>query len=278
MNKRGRDRSFSPCNFFPKNRRGQITIFIILGLIVVGAAVLVYFLYPQIKSTFFGTTDPSGFIQTCMEDKIKETVQKISLQGGSVSPGLSFPYYNEELNKLYHVEYLCYTNKYQQPCVMQQPLLQGHMINEIKTEIGPIAAECFRQLKESYERRGYSANLIEGSTVVDILPDRVVVTFNKEFTITKGESQRYEQFSVLVNNNLYELSAIANSILNWESNPDYGDAPTQIYMANYHNLIVEKKEQTDGTKVYILTDLNTNDIFQFATRSFAAPGGYGWTG
>lgn len=256
------------------NRKGQVTIFIILGLIVVGAAALVYFLYPQIQSTFFGTTDPSGFIQTCMEDKIKETVTKISLQGGSVNPGHSFSYYNNELGGLYNVEYLCYTNKDFQPCVMQQPVLHGHMMNEIKIEIEPTATECFKQLKESYDRRGYSTNLPEGGeTIVDILPDRVVVIFNKEFTITKGESQRYEQFRVLVNNNLYELSAIANSILNWEIK--YGDADTGAYMFYYHNLLVEKKEQSDGTKIYILTDLNTNDVFQFATRSFAWPPGYG---
>lgn len=273
MNKRGR--ISSPNNFPPKNSRGQVTIFIILALIIVGAAALVYFLYPQIKSTFFGTTDPQGFIQTCMEDKIKETVDRISLQGGSVEPRHYFSYYNNELRTLSNVEYLCYINQYYLPCIMEQPLLQGHMMNEIKKEINATANSCFDDLKKSYERRGYSASLIKGVTIVDILPNRVLVTFNNQFTITKGETQRYEEFSVLINNNLYELSVIANSILNWEVT--YGDAPVQTYMANYHNLIVEKKEQSDGTKVYILTDLNTNDIFQFATRSFAWPPGYGWT-
>jgi hypothetical protein len=271
MNKRGRISSLN--NFFPKNHRGQITIFIILGVIIVGVAALIYFLYPQIQSTFFKTTDPQGFIQTCVEDKIKETISTISLQGGSVEPQHYFSYYNEELQKLSHVEYLCYTNKDFQPCSMQQPVLHGHIMNEIKKDINQIATSCFNSLKKNYEDKGYSTNLVKGETVVDILPERVVVTFNNELTLTKGNTQRYEKFSVLVNNNLYELSGIANSILNWEV--QYGDAETGAYMFYYHNLLVEKKEQSDGTKVYILTDLNTNDVFQFATRSFAWPPGYG---
>lgn len=257
------------------NKKGQVTIFVILGLIIVGVAALIYFLYPQIKSTFLQTTDPQGFIQTCMEDKIKETITTLSLQGGSINPPNYFSYYNEDLKKLSHVEYLCYTNKYYLPCVVQESLLQGHMANEIKTAINQTAISCFNDLKKSYEGRGYSANLVKGDTIVDILPQRVVVTFNNQFTITKGGSQRYEKFSVLVNNNLYQLSAVANSILNWEVH--YGDAPVQAYMSYYHNLIVEKKQQSDGTKVYVITDLNENNLFQFATRSFAWPPGYGWT-
>ncbi len=262
------------------NKKGQVTIFIILGLIIVGAAALIYFLYPQIQTTFFKATDPTGFIQTCMEDKIEETVTALSLQGGSMNPQNYFSYYNEELNQLYGkglytIEYLCYTNKYMQPCIMQQPLLQGHIKGEIKNEIQQTASSCFSSLKKNYEDNGYSVNLVTGETIIDVLPEKVIVTFNNELTLTKGSTQRYEQFSVLVNNNIYELAAVANSILSWEST--YGDAPTQAYMKNYHNLLVEKKEQSDGTKAYILTDLNTNDIFQFATRSFAYPPGYGWT-
>ena len=266
----------SPCTFFSKNHRGQITIFVILGLIIVGAAVLVYFLYPQIKSTFNGPMDPQGFIQSCVENKIKDTVTQLELHGGSMNPSFYYQYYNDNLKKPYHVAYLCYINEYLQPCIVQQPLLQGYMENVIKQEINSTVSSCFSDLEKSYKSRGYSETLQKGSTVVDILPERIVVTFNNKFTITKGETQSYDKFNVLVNNNLYELSAIANSILNWEVS--YGDAPVQAYMSNYHNLIVEKKEQSDGTKVYIITDKDTNEIFQFASRSFAWPPGYGWTG
>ena len=47
-------------------------------------------------------------------------------------------------------------------------------------------------------------------------------------------------------------------------------------MILYPGVKVEKYKQEDGTTVYILTDRNTNDKFQFAVRSLAWPPGYGF--
>ena len=47
----------------------------------------------------------------------------------------------------------------------------------------------------------------------------------------------------------------------------YGDADVQSYMNFYHNLQIEKKKQGDGTTIYILKDINTGEVFQFASRS-----------
>jgi len=75
-----------------------------------------------------------------------------------------------------------------------------------------------------------------------------------------------------VNNNIYELSAIAESILNSEA--DYGDVEVTVYMDYYTDLKVEKQKQSEGTTIYILTDRNTGDKFQFASRSIVWPPGY----
>ena len=263
--------------------RGQVTIFIILAVIIIGAAALIYFLYPQIKATITGTQDPQSYIQTCLQNEIKSTVKTLSLQGGSISPGHYFTYYNDwdndaALKSLYgvqtfHIEYLCYTNKDLQPCVMQQPLLQAHIEDEIKTNIQSTLDSCFSNLQKSFQSKGYSTNLVPGTTIVDLLPGRIIVTSTNQLTLTKGNSQTYNEFKISVNSNLYELTGIASSVLQWEVQE--GDANTPLFMMYYPNLLLEKKLQTDGTKVYILIDLNTNDVFQFATRSYAWPPGYG---
>jgi hypothetical protein len=277
---------------FINSKKGQVTIFIILGVIIVGAAALIYALYPQIKSAFLGVSDPQSYIQSCVQDEIKNTISNLSLQGGSMSPQNYFPYYNDfsllnnGLNRagLYHVEYLCYNNQYYLPCIMQEPLLEQHVESEIVKNIQTTADSCFSSLQKNYESKGYSTNLVKGTTIVDLLPGRVVVTFNNQLTLTKDTSQRYQQFQVLVNSNLYDFITIATSILNWEAS--FGDAPTQSYMIYYHNLIIQKEQvgaendpnaggrNTDGTKVYILTDLNTGTVFQFATRGFVMPPGF----
>ena len=249
------------------NKKGQVTIFIILGIIVVAVAVLIYLLYPQIKSTFFKTTNPQGFIQTCMGDKIKETINTLSLQGGSMKPENYFTYNGIK------IEYLCYINgpnlQGEPNCVVQQPLLQAHIKNEIEKEINQAANSCFNDLVQNYQKQGYSVNLIKGESIVDILPKRILVTFNNQFTATKGNSQRYEKFSVLVNNNLYELLAIANSIVNWEFT--YGGSDPMTYMIFYPNLKVELNLRADETKIYTLTERDSGDKFQFAIRSSVPP-------
>ena len=77
----------------------------------------------------------------------------------------------------------------------------------------------------------------------------------------------------MLDNNLYELASIAESIVEWEAT--YGDSETTTYMNYYHDLKVEKKKQTDGTTIYIVTNRDTRNKFQFASRSVAWPPGYG---
>lgn len=248
-------------------KRGQVTIFIIIAIIVVGLGVLIYSFFPQIKTTLgLGPKTPSEFIQTCIEDRIRETAETLSLKGGSINPEYYYLYNGGE------VEYLCYTNEYYIPCIVQQPLLKPHIENEIKKEIKTESQACFNSLEESYRRQGYSVNLVRGDSDVELLPKRIIVTFNNQLTLTKGESERYEEFVVVLNNNLYELIGIANSIIDWESR--YGDAETTVYMDYYRDLKVEKKKQSDGTTIYILTDRNTENKFQFASRSVVWPPGY----
>jgi hypothetical protein len=247
-------------------KRGQVTIFIIIAIVIVVLIVLAFLIFPKIKTTLgLGESNPSLFIQTCMEEVIKDAVEKISLQGGSVEPGF-FTLYDDQ-----KVEYLCYTNEYYKTCVVQQPMLIEHITREIKEDIEDKADDCFNSLKESYQRQGYDVNLKKETMNVDLLPRRVIANLNYTLTLTKTDTKRYDSFVVVLNNNLYELSAIANNILKWEAT--YGDAEISAYMTYYPELKVEKIIQSEGTKVYIITDRNTRNKFQFASRSVVLPAG-----
>jgi hypothetical protein len=250
-----------------EGKRGQVTIFIIIGIIIVAAGLLIYSFYPQIKSALGGEEkNPSSYIQTCLEDEIKDAADKLSLQGGSLSPENYIMYDDSK------VEYLCYTNEFYKPCVVQQPMLKQHIELEIKKEIEKSVESCFASLKSSYEKKGYSVDLKSGDKRIELFPKRIVGTFNYSLTLTKGDTQSYDSFVVIVNNNLYELVAIANSIIAWEAT--YGDAEVTTYMIYYPDLKVEKNLRESGEKVYVLTDRDTGSKFQFAVRSQAWPAGY----
>jgi len=250
------------------DKRGQVTIFIIIGIAIIAIGVLIYAFYPQIQSLIKpGSKNPAAFMQTCLEDKIEDTVEILSLQGGSVEPE---GYYLYEGNKL---KYLCYTNQDYQLCGIQISFLRNHIETEIENEIAEEIDICFEDLKDSYEKQGYDVSLTKGNTTVELLPEKIMTTLTNELALTRGDTERYETFRIVLNNNLYELVSISRNIINWETS--YGDAETTIYMDLYHHLKVEKHKSDDGSKIYIVTNRNTGNKFQFASRSVVWPPGYG---
>lgn len=257
----------SGLSLFNQNR-GQVTIFIIVAILIIGLAAMIYFLIPKTQiGSDFDAQNPEAFIQNCLENRLEEVVSTISSQGGSVVPEFYVLYNGDK------VEYLCYTNEFYKTCVIQQPMLKQHIEKEIKASISSDVQSCFKNLKENYESKGYSVILQDGRTDVELLPKRIAVTFtNYVLTITKAETKRHDAFNIVLNNNLYELTSIANSIINWEA--AYGNAETTAYMAYYKDLKVEKHTQQDGTKIYIIIDRNTENKFQFASRSIAWPPGF----
>ncbi len=249
------------------NKKGQVTIFIILAIIIVAAALIIYSFFPKITTTLVSVqSNPEGYIQSCLQDKLTSAVENISEQGGDTSPRFFVLYDNTA------VEFLCYTNEYYRPCVLQQPMLKEHIESEIENAIDSTANSCFSSMQKSFEAQGYAVNLQAGTKSVELLPNKVVAIFNYSTMLTKGtDIQSYNSFSVILNNNLYQLSLIATSILNWES--IYGDVDPSMYMNYYHHVQVEKKSGVGGAEIFILTDRDTGDKFQFATRGLVWPAG-----
>jgi len=250
------------------DKKGQITIFIILAIMIVALGIVIYMFYPQIKSSLgFAEQNPSAFMQSCLQDKIKETVDKITPQGGSLNPEFYYLYQDVK------IRYLCYTNEYISLCTVQEPMLKESIESEIKANIQSDVTECLNELESSFTGRGYQVSLHRGTFAVELLPKRIAVTLNSSLSLKKGdETETYQEFKVVLNNNLYELISIANSILSFEATA--GDVETTAYMNYYRDLKVEKLKQGDGTKIYILTDRNTEDVFQFASRSQVWSPGY----
>ena len=263
MEKRGNNQSIN-YNLF-KDKKAQVTIFIIIGIALIALIVLSFLYFPQIGDVFTGgLKDPSEFFEDCIEEDLKETTQTISLRGGNMDPELFYPYYGEKLS------YLCYTNEYYVPCVVQEPMLKTHIEKEIKQEMDTEIKTCKGDLESYYADRGYGVKMEDSKAKIKLLPERIALEIDGEISLSKGgETQTYEGIEVSSKTKIYELASIATSIVGWESK--YGDSETTTFMNYYHDIKVEKKKQTDGTTVYILTNRDTQDKFQFASRSVAWP-------
>ena len=79
-------------------KKGQVTIFIIIAVLIVAFAILIYIIYPDITTdTGFDSKNPSAFIQSCLEEEIENNVERLSLQGGSLAPEHYIMYNDERL-------------------------------------------------------------------------------------------------------------------------------------------------------------------------------------
>lgn len=249
----------------PMNKRGQITFFIILGIVIVGIFLWLV-VYPRLPATLGGSLNPSAYVQDCLSSELSPLLEQVTHQGGSIVPSHFVLYEGER------VQYLCYSSENYLPCIVQQPLLVRHVSEEIKLQLEPKARACMDELVARYERQGYTVQPSPRSINVSIVPGSLEVLFSAPFTVSKESTQTFRQFSVTHPTELYDLLMTATSIIQFEST--LGDSETTYFMQFYPDLKIEKLKKGDDT-IYTLTNVVTEDQFRFATRSLVWPRGYG---
>jgi uncharacterized protein (DUF1330 family) len=256
------------CSVINRKKKGQVTLFVIIAIILVIIGVLIFLFYPKLKITSkFNEENPNLYIQNCMEDYLKTTVNTIAVNGGYLNPIFYYLHQDEKF------AYLCYTNKYVKMCSVQEPFLREHFEFEIMNATNAKAQECFSSLKAKYLQKGYNVDLIEGKITAEILPEKILLKFPKyELTTSKEATKKYNSFMAILDNNLYLLLSIASNVVNWESN--FGQSDVAYYSLVYPELRTQRLNQDDGTTLYILENKKTGEKFQFASRSLAFPAGY----
>ena len=249
-----------------ENKRGQITIFIVVAILVIAAAALLYLFAPGVKTIISDQPEnPEEFIRTCLEEDIRDNVEIISLQGGIFNPSENSVSYNG-----IPVEYLCYTNEILSGCDILQPLLQPFIENEIKMSIENEVDFCFDAMATSYEEQGYQVQINPGEPEVNLLPGRISTNLNYEVLLTKEGSEKFEQFNIILNNNLYELVGIVNDMLLGVKMG--GSINAREYAFNYYwmglNINPNNVEEDRDSIVYSITEEDTETKFNFAVRSY----------
>lgn len=245
------------------DKKGQVTLFVILALIVVGV-VIVMFAFPS-ANVFSSELNPSSYLRSCIEPEVENIKNTLSVQGGYTNPD------NYAMYQDLRLQYLCYTSENYVPCSVQQPLLLKHIQEQMKAHIEPRAKQCFEDLKDQYESRGFEVTSGNSEINVGILPGNIVVDFIAPLTLRREDTQTFQKFSVGMQSEWYTLINTAVNIIQYEST--FGDSETSLYISYYPNLIIEKTRRGDGSTIYQLRDVTSEDEFAFATRSLVWPQG-----
>jgi len=249
-----------------EDKRGQITIFIILGIIIISIAA--FLLWPRLRIHVTRADRPIEYVEECMNNEIGAVFDYIGEQGGDLEPENYIMFQDKKIN------YLCYTNKYYERCKVQVPLLKQHVEEEAIRYLQPIALDCFSKMEEMLEKAGYNVEIENVSLEVSIIPKKILVDIDAPMRIRRGEDvETFKRFRIEKQSNMYNLLMISTSIMKAEAK--LGDSDVVTYMIYYPNTKIQKLKQGDGSTIYIVEDVNTKERFVFASRSVAWPAGYG---
>lgn len=249
-----------------EGKKGQVTLFIILAIIIV-AAILVFFFF--VKPKFFPNTSAEMNYGSCVKDVIERNSRDLGLRAGFLKPSLSYSYKGQA------IPYLCYTDAYYSPCSIQKPFLKQHFEENLLAKSKEEIEACIDTAIGNLQSQGYS--LIGGPKKkeinISIEPQKIIVYISPSISMEKEAVEKFDFNPVIVNSPIYEILMLSTSILQFEGK--FGDSDINTMMTIYPETIIDKLRDTDENKVYVLQDKNSGIKFQFCSRSYAWPPGYG---
>ena len=160
------------------SKKAQLSVFIILGIIIVIALAVLLLFRGNIKKII----SPPGvqeYITDCAQQGVAEALEKVEKQGGSINPENTILYQDNE------TEYLCYTEDYYSRCVMQKPFLKQSIEEEIASYAEPKIRECFKSMESKLESSGSKVQVNHVKVETSLVPHSVSITIRAPTTITR---------------------------------------------------------------------------------------------
>jgi len=245
-------------------KRGQVTLFIILGIVILVVIALIFGLR-NIIGIGIGTDKFLSLkmgpliddLNRCIQEKADDGIVLIGKQGGTLKP-IKYRMYNG--NK---VNYLCYNIIGDERCSNRMVLLTD-MERELNDYLQFELANCV-DTRALAKKLFYKVNVGKLRVDTRILRDNVVVDVKYPITISKGTATlTQEDFSQTINRPLGDLYNTVYDIIDSETTS--GQFLQLPYMLAKRGSVEINIDKPYPDKVYILNKKNDNYIFQFAVE------------
>jgi hypothetical protein len=257
-------------------KRGQMTVFVIIGILLVIIIGIIFYLYgnklkvqteEEVKFDSSSIDSIKTFIQDCINKNSLDAVNLVGKHGGEIQPLFYQSWCYPETRTCDKISYLCYTTEYSS-CYNKKPFLKDYAEKEIynymKSKLNNcIDLEKFRNSGFNIEKNGelkFNVSIGDYATIVNV---------NYPLTISKGDSSlKLDKFSKQIDVPLGRLIKNAESlVLLAQQNPSYNSFAEALIFASNGELEIERKI-FDDTDIYITKLRNNPYKFQFAIQSF----------
>jgi len=226
-------------------KRGQVTVFIIIAVIVVAIVVGVVYFSSTGKSFGIGKTDTgpvNSFIQSCLDETLKEATEYVALQGG---------YYNEPVVSKFYIFHNI-------PYYWLEGQSQVPEISTIEQEISEYMEDnmdyCLNDF-QIFENTNYKIETfdIEISSL-EILDNSVEAKINLPTTISMDEKVvEYKKFDSTISSDLKKVYDLSKKIIE-EQKKTPNEMPLGFIslLANDNGFTFETMNLEDDDVVYSL--------------------------
>jgi hypothetical protein len=240
------------------NKRGQVTIFIIIAIVII-AAVALFFIF---RTTLAPTTQiPQEFqpayntFLSCLQNNVQAGVNILESQGGYIylpqfQPGSIYSPFSSQLNFLGNpIPYWFYVSGNNIP--ENQVPSQAFMQNQLAQYVDQVARDCDFG---TYTNQNFIIQMGQPIASVTINPTQVQLTLNMGLSMSKGNDTAYvSTHTINVNSELGNLYQSALTVYNYEQ--------STFFLENYTIDVLRNYAPVDGVQLTCspLT-WNANDI------------------
>ena len=243
-----------------RNKRGQATGFVIMGIVILAVIILLLFLRGQF---FFGPAEKTldsrmsavrDHYVGCLNEIVPDLLNKIGLQGGH----LRTPEGTFRLREDIPISYLCYDVPEKPQCANRM-LTRNMMEDELQEAIKQELATCIDVKKFS---RGVDISVGSLDVDVNVGDDATIVNLNQKITLKRGDNTLIEnQFSRDFEVPLGRLYEVSQDIIDIETT--YGEFEQLVYMLAHKGEYIIDKKRPYPDKLYVLKTKNSEYVFQF---------------
>lgn len=245
------------------NKRGQVTVFVIVGVVILILAILIWYLRSSgnmvVPSFFIGEDARRQSVETnlkeCVENAVKPTVLLAAKQGGDLTP-VNYRNYKGD-----HVSYLCLNIPGKDQCLNVMPpirIIEEKLKNNIASQID----NCVDRDLLGTDVKGTK------NIKVDVLMrrDSVIVNTDYDVTFVKNNIEMPLGRVITVVNDIpfVQLYDVVHDVVNAQAID--GDFEQLFYMLGKKGRIEIQVDRPYPDKIFIVNKKDSDFQFQFAIQ------------
>lgn len=245
------------------HKRGQATVFAIVGIVIVIIVALFFFL----RNEYGFFVSPTTFLsekskpiednlKSCVNQVVQNSLDSFSKQGGDFNPS------NYRLYKSRSVKYYCNNIPGEERCLNVMPTL-GEMLSSLNKKIQDDVNSCVnKDLVQS--GFGYKVNAGKITTTLNA-GTNLVLRAHYNVNISKGENSfTVSDVAVSYDAPIQDLYGVAVDIINSEANVGFFEQG--LYMLNKKGQYIINIDKPYPDKIYMIKKKDSNFEFWFAVE------------